>query len=62
MACSAPETPAYIQNFIPLLLLALLFSLSTDYEVFLLGRVREEFVKTGDNAAAWRAGWRPPHR
>ena len=50
------EGPANIQNFIPILLLALLFSLSTDYEVFLLGRVREEFVKTGDNTASVARG------
>ena len=50
------EGPADIQNFIPILLLALLFSLSTDYEVFLLGRVREEFVKTGDNTASVARG------
>jgi RND superfamily putative drug exporter len=43
------EGPADIQNFIPILLPALLFSLSANYEVFLLGRVREEFVKTGDS-------------
>ncbi len=50
------EGPANIQNFIPILLLALLFSLSTDYEVFLLGRVREEFVKSGDNTASVARG------
>lgn len=33
----------YIQNFVPILLLGLLFSLSTDYEVFLLTRVKEEY-------------------
>lgn len=32
-----------IQNFVPILLLGLLFSLSTDYEVFLLTRVKEEY-------------------
>jgi len=34
----------YIQNFVPILLLGLLFSLSTDYEVFLLTRVKEEYA------------------
>jgi RND superfamily putative drug exporter len=34
------------------LLLALLFALSTDYEVFLLSRVREEYLATGDNTAS----------
>jgi RND superfamily putative drug exporter len=50
------EGAADIQNFIPILLLALLFSLSTDYEVFLLGRVREEFVKSGDNTQSVARG------
>ncbi|KAK1178731.1 MMPL family transporter [Streptomyces sp. NBS 14/10] len=35
-----------VTNFVPVLLLALLFSLSTDYEVFVLGRVRE-YYKAG---------------
>lgn len=39
-----------IQNFVPLLLIAVLFSLSTDYEVFLLSRVREHYERTGDNS------------
>ena len=38
------------------LILALLFGLATDYEVFLLSRVREEWVRRGDNAAAVAAG------
>ncbi|MEP6630145.1 MAG: MMPL family transporter [Lapillicoccus sp.] len=50
------EGKADIQNFIPILLLALLFSLSTDYEVFLLGRVREEFLRTGDNTLSVARG------
>ena len=33
-------------------LFAILFGLSMDYEVFLLSRVREEFVRTGDNRLA----------
>ncbi|GAB1646558.1 MMPL family transporter [Krasilnikovia sp. MM14-A1259] len=32
----------HLQNFVPVLLVAILFSLSTDYEVFLLNRVKEE--------------------
>ncbi|NDZ80945.1 MMPL family transporter [Streptomyces sp. SID10853] len=46
----------YLQNFVPVLLLALLFSLSTDYEVFLLGRVREEYLVSGDNTASVARG------
>ena len=41
-----------IQSFIPMLLFAVLFGLSMDYEVFLLSRIREEYVRTGDNATA----------
>jgi putative drug exporter of the RND superfamily len=33
----------------PILMFAILFGLSMDYEVFLLSRVREEFLRTGDS-------------
>ncbi|GAA2617521.1 MMPL family transporter [Dactylosporangium fulvum] len=39
-----------------ILMLAILFGLSTDYEVFLLSRVREEWDRTGDNTSAVVAG------
>ena len=38
-----------INPFLPLIMFAILFGLSMDYEVFLLSRVREEYVKSGDN-------------
>jgi RND superfamily putative drug exporter len=38
------------------LMLAVLFGLSTDYEVFLLSRVREEWRRTGDNTEAVATG------
>lgn len=41
-----------IQSFIPMLLFAVLFGLSMDYEVFLLSRIREEYVRSGDNTTA----------
>jgi RND superfamily putative drug exporter len=41
-----------IANFIPMMMFAILFGLSMDYEVFLLSRVREEYVRTGDNGLA----------
>ena len=41
-----------IQSFIPMLLFAVLFGLSMDYEVFLLTRIREEYLRTGDNGLA----------
>lgn len=37
-----------INPFIPLMLFAILFGLSMDYEVFLLSRIREEYERTGD--------------
>lgn len=41
-----------IQTGLPLFLFAILFGLSMDYHVFLLSRVRERFLQTGDNAEA----------
>jgi RND superfamily putative drug exporter len=41
-----------INPFLPLIMFAILFGLSMDYEVFLLSRVREEYVATGDNRQA----------
>lgn len=38
--------------FIPMFMFAILFGLSMDYEVFLLSRVREEYLRTGDNEAS----------
>jgi RND superfamily putative drug exporter len=35
-------------SFFPILLMAVLFGLAMDYQVFLVSRMREEFVKTGD--------------
>jgi len=40
----------------PILMLAILFGLSMDYEVFLLSRVREEWDRTGDNRRAVALG------
>ena len=41
-----------VPSFIPMMMFAILFGLSMDYEVFLLSRMREEFLKTGDNGLA----------
>ncbi len=38
----------------PILMLAIIFGLSTDYEVFLLSRIRERYDQTGDTAEAGR--------
>ncbi|HWJ98701.1 MAG TPA: MMPL family transporter [Acidimicrobiales bacterium] len=37
-----------IISFLPLLMFAILFGLSMDYEVFILSRIREDYVRTGD--------------
>lgn len=43
------ESTVPIIPFIPMFMFAVVFGLSMDYEVFLLSRVREEYVRTGDN-------------
>jgi putative drug exporter of the RND superfamily len=45
-----------IAAFVPLIMFAILFGLSMDYEVFLLSRIREEFLRTGDNRESIAAG------
>ncbi len=46
------ESTIPVLAFIPMFMFAILFGLSMDYEVFLLSRVREEYLRTGDNDAA----------
>jgi RND superfamily putative drug exporter len=41
-----------VPPFIPVMMFAILFGLSMDYEVFLLSRVREEFLGHGDTSRA----------
>jgi len=41
-----------LESFLPMMLFAILFGLSMDYEVFLLSRVKEEYDRSGDNGAA----------
>jgi putative drug exporter of the RND superfamily len=41
-----------IEAWAPLMLFAVVFGLSMDYEVFLLSRIKEEYDRTGDNATA----------
>ena len=44
--------PAPIEPWIPMMLFAIVFGLSMDYEVFLLSRIREEWIRTGDSRTA----------
>src|SRR5678815_3981580 len=47
---------APIEPWAPMMLFAIVFGLSMDYEVFLLSSVRERYDATGDNAAAVAGG------
>ena len=38
-----------IESFLPMFMFAILFGLSMDYEVFLLSRIREHWLETGDS-------------
>jgi uncharacterized membrane protein YdfJ with MMPL/SSD domain len=49
-------SPGYLDVTQPILMLAILFGLSMDYEVFLLSRVREEWDRTGVNTTAVATG------
>ena len=42
-------TPGPIEAWVPMMLFAVVFGLSMDYEVFLLSRIREEWRRTGDS-------------
>ena len=44
--------PAPIEPWIPMMLFAIVFGLSMDYEVFLLSRIREEWIRTRDSRTA----------
>jgi RND superfamily putative drug exporter len=45
-----------ILPFLPVMMFAILFGLSMDYQVFLLTRIHEEWLHTGDNREAVRRG------
>ncbi|WP_431932452.1 MMPL family transporter [Micromonospora sp. RP3T] len=48
--------PVPVESYLPMMLFALLFGLSMDYEVFLLTAVQESWRATGDNRVAVREG------
>ncbi|MGH2918097.1 MAG: MMPL family transporter [Solirubrobacteraceae bacterium] len=50
------QSPGYVDTITPPLVLAVVFGLSMDYEVFLLSRIRERFSATGDTRAAVAGG------
>jgi putative drug exporter of the RND superfamily len=51
-------TPSQTLSFMPIILLAVLFGLSSDYEVFVVSRIKEHYTKTGNarEAVVYGAG------
>src|SRR5919202_1288300 len=49
-------TPQSIDPSIPVILFAIVFGMSMDYEVLLVSRIQEEYVRTGDNRLAVAEG------
>jgi RND superfamily putative drug exporter len=50
------DRPGPIQSFLPVMIFAIVFGLSMDYEVFLVSRIHEEWVRTGNNSEAVTRG------
>lgn len=50
------EPSERIAAWVPVLLFATLFGISTDYEVFMVTRMREEWLDSGDNVRAVKTG------
>ena len=48
--------PGPIEAFVPVMIFAIVFGLSMDYEVFLVSRMHEEWQRSGDAARAVREG------
>ena len=46
------QSVGYVEATLPVILFCTLFGISMDYEVFMLTRMREEWLQTGDNRAA----------
>jgi RND superfamily putative drug exporter len=45
-----------VESFVPVMVFAIVFGLSMDYEVFLVSRMHEEWLRTGDASKAVRNG------
>jgi len=50
------DGPIPVESYVPMMLFALLFGLSMDYEVFLLTAVGESWQRTGDTLLSVRTG------
>jgi len=49
-------TPSETISFLPIIMLAIIFGLSSDYEMFVVSRIKEDFTKTGDARGAVERG------
>ncbi|MBJ8339950.1 MMPL family transporter [Antrihabitans sp. YC3-6] len=49
-------TPSETVSFLPIIMLAIIFGLSSDYEVFVVSRIKEDYTKTGDARGAVERG------
>ncbi|MFD8213589.1 MMPL family transporter [Streptomyces sp. NPDC059697] len=52
------DTTGPVSSFLPIILLAVLFGLAMDYEVFLVSRTRESYLRTGNPLGAVHSGAR----
>lgn len=50
------NAPGPIEAYLPVMMFAILFGLSMDYQVFLVTRMHEEWMRCGDNRTAIRIG------
>jgi putative drug exporter of the RND superfamily len=49
-------TPAQTISFLPIIMLAIIFGLSSDYEVFVVSRIKEDLTRNGDARGAVHRG------
>ncbi|WP_345202170.1 MMPL family transporter, partial [Streptomyces lavendulae] len=49
-----------VEPYVPILMLAIVFGLSMEYEIFLIARMREVWMRTGDNHLPSRRASRAP--
>ena len=58
----AVQATGPVLSFLPIIAMGVMFGLSMDYEVFLVSRIRESYVRSGDAQEAIRAGYRDSGR
>jgi RND superfamily putative drug exporter len=49
-------TPTQTISFLPIIMLAIIFGLSSDYEMFVVSRIKEEYTRNGDGRRAVQRG------